>query len=481
MRSFSLALSLAVVAGLSACSAPPATTGSASSGSSTTYAPPPEGAPSYGPGDTCADTYVIVTDTPRTNFSLGTENYRNNDFCGAYPYYKWLLANDALFTGEDPDDRNYLRMAGIYEYFATQVDSTNQAERKAYLDSALAARRMGRDALDAQGIAYDSYLRDLREGFFYFQNATVYPDAEQQQFTAFNRAFEAKPDSLEDWYLQRLFEGSAQRYGDDLTDRADYVERVATSVDDPALKTYFNAWVTNLRTPPSDPSAAVAGNDTAVQALITKANSGALCGSGNDALILLAVTQQQPERIEALGADPDALQSIAVNCPEILNNVTNPRTLLGLAFREYRAGNSSQGNDFFQRAVANASSNGERADYYYARYARTRNSADITQALQYNPAHGPSLYTRAGFIADAVGRQSSTRGRAAYWCLADIYRNVAASTTDGRIASQARNVAARYERAGPTREQYFLDPGWTPGQTVSASLGSYGSCNTRVR
>lgn len=479
MRSLPLALCLAVVAGLAACSAPPATTGGPSSGSSTTYAPPPEGAPTYGPGDTCADTYVIVTDTPRTNFSLGTENYRNNDYCGAYPYYKWLLANDALFTGEDPDDRNYLRMAGIYEYFATKVDSTNQAERKAYLDSALAARRMGRDALDAQNIVYDSYLRDLREGFFYFQNAAAYPDAEEQQFTAFNRAFEAKPDSLDDWYLQRLFEGSADRYGDDLTDRADYVERVAASVDDPGLKTYFDSWVTFVRTPPSTATAAVASTDQVVQDLIDRANGGTICGNGET--VLLAVILQQPDRLTDLGADPDALQSIVLRCSQITDRVDDPRILLAFWARELRAGNTARANDFFQRAIANAASNADRADFYYARYARTRSAADITQALQYNPAHGPSLYTRAGFIGDAVGRQSSTRGRAAYWCLADIYRNVAASTTDRRIASQARNTAARYERAGPSREQYFLDPGWTPGQTVSASLGSYGSCTTRVR
>ena len=41
---------------------------------------------------------MFVTESARTNFSLGSENYKNNDYCAAYPYLKWLLANDPLFS-----------------------------------------------------------------------------------------------------------------------------------------------------------------------------------------------------------------------------------------------------------------------------------------------------------------------------------------------------------------------------------------------
>ena len=59
-------------------------------------------------------------------------------------------------------------------------------------------------ALEREGIAYDSYLRDLREGFFYFQNSALYEDAEQKQFEAFTRAFEAVLGESEDhaWDLE---------------------------------------------------------------------------------------------------------------------------------------------------------------------------------------------------------------------------------------------------------------------------------------
>ena len=93
---------------------------------------------------------MLLQPTTRSNFSLGSEYYRNGDYCAAYPYIKQILATEPLFTGEDPDDRNYLRMASIYEDFAANVDSTNQAERVAYLDSALTTRQAGVAALERE-------------------------------------------------------------------------------------------------------------------------------------------------------------------------------------------------------------------------------------------------------------------------------------------------------------------------------------------
>ncbi|MDT0631622.1 hypothetical protein [Rubrivirga litoralis] len=486
MRSLRLALpALAGAAVLAACAGP---AGTSSDGSTNEYTPPPEGGAAYGPGDLCTDTYVIVQQEPtesntRTNFSLGAENYRNDDFCAAYPYVQWLLANDPLFTGEDPDDRNYLRMASIYEYFAQNVDSTDQATRVAYLDSARAVRQEGRQTLDTQGIAYDPYLRDLREGFFYFQNRDVYDDADQQQFEAFNRAFEAQPDSLDDWYYSQLFALSGNEFGDEFPNpqRADYVERLASNVDTPALQQYLTSSAEFFRTDPSAAPGGVAGagSDAAVEQLVADLQAGTI--SDDDALTLLAVVLQQPDRLEALGEDPAALQTQVVRLPAITNQVDNPRTLVALAFQAFREGDTARGNELFDRGLTNAASNAQRADFLYARSAEGfgNTSQLVNRALQYFPSHGPSLYARAGMIADAVGRPSSLTGRFAYWCLADEYRNVAA-VTSGRIADAARRAAAGYERAGPSRESYFLE-GYRPGQTVTASLGAYGSCSTRVR
>ena len=479
---------LAAAAVLAACAGPTGT--SASSSGSTGYAPPPEGGPGYGPDDLCADTYVIVQQEPteantRTNFSLGAENYRNDDYCAAYPYVTWLLDNDPLFTGEDPDDRNYLRLGTIYEYFASNVDSTDRATRVAYLDSARAIRQQGREALDAQGVAYDPYLRDLREGFFYFQNQDVYPEeADAMQYEAFNRALEAQPDSLEDWYLSQLFNLSANEFGNELPNpqRSQYVERLASVTDAPALKEYFASSAEYFLTDPSAAPGGVAGvgSDAVVEQLVSDLQVGTI--SDEDALTLLAVVIQQPERLEALGEDVGELRTQVLRLSAVTDQVDNPRTLVALAFQRLREGDAAEGNRLFDRALTNAASNAQRADFLYARSSAGlgNRSQLINRALQYFPSHGPSLYARAGLIADAVGRPSSLTGRFAYWCLADEYRNVAAVTSDTRIANAARRAAAGYERSGPSRESYFLE-GYRPGQTVTASLGAYGSCSTRVR
>lgn len=475
MRPTRLALAvLAVSAALAACSAPAETTSSRQSA----YVPPTS---DYGPGDYCADTYVLLQPDIRTNFSLGSENYRNQDYCAAYPYLKAVLAEEPLYTGEEPDDRNYLRMATVYEAFAAQVDSTNQAEQKAYLDSALATRAEGVAAMRAAGITFDPYLRDLREGFFYFQNSAYYPDAEERQFEAFRRAFEAQPDSLEDWYLSQLFIGSAAQFGNETPnpERAAFVRRLAQATDTPALSQNYQAYATYLETEPQAGTDLI-GSDEAVERLVADLRAGTI--ADNDALSLLAVVLQQPERIEDLNEDIAQIRSSLLRLPVITNQVDNPRTLVALAFQNFRDGNTAEGNRLFDRALENAASNAQRADFLYSRATAGfgNTSQLINRALQVYPQHGPSLYRRAGLIADAVGRPSTLRGRFAYWCLADEYRQVAAVASDSRIASAARRAAAQYDRAGPSREQYFLE-GFQPGQTVTASLGAYGSCTTRVR
>ncbi|WP_420457563.1 tetratricopeptide repeat protein [Rubrivirga sp.] len=478
MRPTRLALLALAFGALSACSAPPSG-GPRTSEDNSVFVPDTPTA--YGPGDYCSDTYVLIQPTTRANFSLGSEYYRNGDTCAAYPYIKHILDTEPLFTGEDPDDRNYLRMASIYEDFAAQVDSTNRAEKMAYLDSALSMREMGVAALNREGIAFDSYLRNLREGFFYFQNSDYYDDAGERQYQAFNRAFEAQPDSLEDWYLVQLFNASGEQFGEDLPnpDRAEFIRTLAGALDDPALKQNYTLYADYVETDPAESGEVTVGSDEVVEELIAAARGGTI--AGNDALRLLAVVLQQPERVEALNEDVGELRTILLRNSAVTDQVDNPRTLYALALQAYGDGESSRGNDLFNRAIANAQSNAQRADFYYSRGVSRYGSAnDFTRALEYFPNHGPSLYRRAGQIAQSVGRPSSLRGRFAYWCLADIYRNVAASSSDSRISSTARRAAAQYERAGPSRDQYFLE-GFSPGQSVTASLGAYGSCTTRVR
>ena len=466
---FVLAFGLAGLALLAGCSAlPPAPVRApAQLASQATPA-------TFGPGDYCASTLVMVQPTARLNFSLGSEYYRNGDYCSAYPYMKWMLANEPLFTGEDPDDRNYLRMASIYEDFAAHVDSTNQAERVAYLDSALAARWNGVEALQREGIAYDAPLRDLREGVFFYQHGSLFADGADREFAAFRRAFEARPDSLDDWYLLRLFELSADRLTA-LDERTDFLRQLAEQADRAETRTYL-AGVADFLENPHQPDLA----DTVVQNLVAREADGTL--EGEDVLVLLSLAVNQPERVEAAGGDPAAIQSRLARRREVTENLRNPLVLNALAQREFHEGNAARGEELFAQALGFATSPSMRADFYYARAAHGFGNRPrlLEQALSEQPGHGPSLFLRESEVAAAAGQPTSVRGRFVYWCLADRFRRVAASG-DPRVVERARQQADLYEAAAPTLEQAFLQEGIGPGETVTASLGAYGTCTTRAR
>lgn len=462
-------------------------------------APPPVDAPILDTTPTTSENAVaangiceartfFLSDNVRQNYSLAAEFYRNatgaeidNDrvrvdaFCSAYPYLKWLVENDPLYTGGEPDDRNFLRLANVYEFYATQ-DSMN---RKVYLDSALVMREQGEAALDAANVSYDQFARDLREGYFYYSYADVYDDASQRQFDAFSSAYQAQPDSLDDWYIGRLVEISAELYEDPM-ERADYLETLVPNIDNAGTRTYLTQLIEYTRTPPADP--AQTATPDLIATLLGKYNTDPQSLNENERRQLFAAANQLPDAVEEAGGDPEAIQDTYFD--DIVGSLPPDRLsasqFYALFRRSWRRGDRSQAEEYFNQAIAKAANNAQRADFYYARAVSGLGSRGslLQQALSYQPQHGPSLYAQAQDYASGIGRPSSVDGRAAYWCLADRFNRVAASG-DPRVASRARQAAAGYNRAGPRREDYFFK-GWSPGQTISASSGSV-SCSTRVR
>lgn len=437
----------------------------------------------------CPDIPYQPLNSTRQNFSLAAEYYRNataadaenvaarvDAFCASEVYLRWLIANDPLFTGGDPDDRNFLRLGSVFEFYADQVETDE--DKRAYIDSSLTIRREGIAAMEAANVDYESYVRDLREGYIYYSNAPLFEDASQRQFEAFDRAFEAAPDSLDDWYLKQLFAISAVVYEDPL-ERADYIDTLVPYIDDAAYQSYATQIAELARTPPADPVGVGVTPDLATT-LIEKyqADPQSLTAEERQQIFYLATRETQ--LVTDAGGDADAIQDTYFDEIVATQDVTDPGTLYALFVRSWRRGNTSQAEDYFRQAIANAASNAQRADFHYSRATRGygSRSSNIARALEYQPSHGPALYTRAQDYARGIGSPSSVEGRAAYWCLADRFNQVAA-TGDPRVASAARSAAAGYNRAGPRSEDYFFK-GWSRGQSVRVSSGSV-SCTTRVR
>ena len=238
---------------------------------------------------------------------------------------------------------------------------------------------------------------------------------------------------------------------------------------------------------PPDPDASTV-SEAQLQLLLEKFERRTL--ASYEAMQLLAVAIQEPDRISARGWDVAEVRDTLLGswriygCDPFCGHVApDPELLYSRAMQMHQRGRLAEADSLFNAAVERASSNRQRADFYYHRLSwdPDRNpEAAFADGLRYFPSHGLSLYGRAGLIARSVGRPASLRGRFAYWCLADLYRAVARDSSDPRISDLARRVADRYERAAPTRDGYEAE-GFRAGQTITASLGAYGSCTTRVR
>ncbi len=260
-------LPLATLLALAACSAPPPATPSV---------PPPEASTIAVSADGfCSDIFVHFMAETRQNFSLAAEYYRSasaesdplvrrDAYCAASSYLRWLLDNAPLYTGGAPDDRNFLRLANVYEYFA----ATEGAPRRSYLDSALALRARGLALYNATGATPDVWTRDLHEGLFFFANADAYPDASRREFEALRRAFAARPDSLDDWYLRRLATASGE-FIDAPEARATFLEALAAPMEDQAYADYLEAIAQGIRAP-----AAVAPVASSVEPLLAAFSAG---------------------------------------------------------------------------------------------------------------------------------------------------------------------------------------------------------------
>ena len=184
-------------------------------------------------------------------------------------------------------------------------------------------------------------------------------------------------------------------------------------------------------------------------------------------LQLLALVLQDPDRLQRAGADPDRLRQQLLQDPVVIQSVQDAERTPPLGFR-HRA-NKDQAERWFQQALDAAPSDEIRADYLYIRERRGYGGGGCTRALEIFPTHAPCRYENLNALGRRVGTQSSLAGRFNYWCLADRYRQLAASTGNTRIASAASRAAKQYERAGPTREQ--LDhAGYTSGQMVSCPI-----------
>ncbi len=463
-----LASSLAVASWvlMMACAAPASTTGADSSPGSDAA---PGGADYVAVHDSgsvspiCPDVNYYLTDQVGANRSVGATNYENGDPCGALLYLRWVRDNDPLYTGGAPDDRTYWRLSDIYEQLAAAAGD-HATLRKTYLDSSRTMLVEAQAALGAASLPINRARYLLDDGRFYETYAEDFPDEQDGVYDLYLEAFRVDPEFLTDAYLNRLAQKAMERGQEqsvvvDLlqeliaqADEATYLQQAYESASAPAYSSM--TWPERLE----ELMAEIRGGDRDPEKL----------------RLAIAIAQQE-ERDDYI----DEL------LPLYADQNPTPELLCALAGRSARSGDIDTAQRQMADGIGMATSNVQKRDCAYRTAAGAQAGGNsgaayrfAGQALQYDSGHGRSLYLQAAIVAGTV-RGGGIQARAAYWCLADMF-NRAAATGDPAIAGRARSAAARYNRAAPSQQEYFFNPGWRPGQRVSSSTG-YGSCSTTVR
>ncbi len=416
----------------------------------------------------CADTQVFLMDNIRTNYSMGYENFKNEDWCSTLPYLRWVMENDPLFTGAEPDVRNYRRLATTYEGLAGMTD--DPTVKRTYLDSTLVTTDQMFQVMDENNFAYDGQERVLARGRFYEKYAALYPERQTEIYGIYMEAFRMEPDSTADYYLAYLGRVTAEKAAAEEIDPAegrDLVIELASYADDP---TYLDEVGESFRVEPIEH----------FYTLYEAYRAGER--DEEDTKVLFVFATQMDSLIASTypDIDPEALADELL--PVIIEFDPSADLLAAMGGRAFARGDTEEGTRYIERAIEMSESNSQKRDLWYGlasrMLSRNRGTAYTLagNALQYDSNYGPALYLRASVVAGTVN-SGTLVGRMAYWCVADLFSRAAAA--GGTSATAARNAANQYARSGPTREQYFFE-GYQQGQSVTTSHG-YGSCTTTVR
>ena len=395
----------------------------------------------------CEDTQVYLMDNVRTNYSMGYENFKNEDWCAALPYLRYVLENDPLYTGGEPDERNYRRLADTYEGLAGMTD--DPAVKRTYLDSALVAREQMYDVMDEHGFEYSPQERLLSRGRFYETHAAVFPENQNDVYDLYLEAFRMEPDSTADYYLSYIGRVTAEKAAAEEIDPAagrDLVNELIAYADDPA---YLQGVSESFRIEPIE-------HFYNLYEAYREGNR-----DEENTKVLFVMATQMDSLITATYPDVNPEELADELLPVIVEFDPSPELLSAMGSIAFSRGDSEEGMQYIQRAVDMSDTDTQKRDIWYSAANRVNGQGNRGEAyrlagnaLQYDSNFGPALYLRASVVARTVN-SSTLLGRMAYWCVADMFSRAAAA--GGATADAARRAASQYAGSGPPREQYFFD------------------------
>ena len=414
-----------------------------------------------------SDEGVACTDDEnerRIHYSLYYESYKAGDYESALPELLWILECAPAFGGATPDDRNIRRGIEVYDSLAVRAD--DPAQQQELIGKALALFDEGPSMLEDDGVEVSEYDYVLRKGRFIQSRSEMLSDQQGQVYDLYLRAFELRPDSLSDYYINSL---AAER------------TRRASEADTPEEKAAARDFLTNTLLPKADDPAYIQG---LMDSLITTPREQYTFLKEKFQADPTSLGEEDIKTLYGLNQNPE-LKDDALNTQlrDVLMEMAPTSGLLrSVASGAAADGDYDEAQRLYERALELAEDPTEKRDIFYNIAVMKQQQGQLAtasnfarKALELDSNHGPSLYILGSAIASSV-RGTDVPSRAAYWCAVDYFNRAA---SDPQVSGAARNAAGTYSRAAPSQEEYFF-LGWKPGQSVSASYG-WGSCSTTVR
>jgi tetratricopeptide (TPR) repeat protein len=392
-----------------------------------------------------------------TNYSLYSENFKNEAYVDALPNLRWIVDCEPNFM--DTARRNFDRLETIYLHFAE--NATSGDEKAAYLDSVMIVRDYKTPILEAAGIEIDEHAATIAKGRFIQTHLESLPGRGDEVVELYMQAFEMNPEATDSYTVQYLLSHLATTGQVDET-----LEMVASVrprfVEDTEMTGFLDQiQLAVLPTP---------------EALYEFRQQQLEADPENEELIL---------QVFELADDLDDTAMIVRLKPQILTMDPSYGTLRMLARISIDEANNEEAIDLLNRALALADSDDAKRDVYYQIGAleagRGRLSAARSayrQALEVDPNHGLSLIGIGDLYVTAVGNCGSfeLNDRAVYILAVDYYTRAA---SDDRVADAARQKAGSYRRYFPTKEQVFFR-NLQPGSSYTISGGCYGWIGERT-
>jgi tetratricopeptide (TPR) repeat protein len=386
-----------------------------------------------------------------TNYSLYSENFKNEAYADALPNLRWIIDCEPDFRGTAR--RNFDRLEDIYLAFAEQA--TDPAQKTAYLDSVLIVRDYKTPILQSAGVEIDEHALLIERGRFLQTHEASLPGRDREVIDLYQQAYDMNAEATDAWTIQFLL-------ADLLRQRN--VDRVETMVAE-------------VRPRYSDDAEMISYLDQIMLSAFPTAEaryelrSRQLSENPDDQELVLEVFN--------LASELRDTETILRLKPQILEMDPSFEVLRNLARIAADEGDTAESQELLTRAVALAETDEQRRDIYYEIGRQEQNAGRLSaaraayrQALSVDSDYGPALIGIGDLYVTAVSNCGSfeLNDRAVYILAVDYYNRAA---QDAAVASVAGQKAGSYRRYFPTREQVFFQ-NLQPGSSYSIRGGCYG-------